>query len=141
VDKSFLRIIAEYVEQPGGHELAPKLYRMVAEHIRARLDPDESALVAGWFDRLAAGADPQEVFVTKSKGGRKKKGAPDNYDIAWIVHLAIANGVKPAEAYRKVSEHVTVTAHGQTKKMSERTVANIYSRLKAEISELHKNLP
>jgi hypothetical protein len=143
VGNPLIEIIAERVEQAGGHELAPKLYRMVSERIRARLDPDEAAVVAAWFDRLAAGEDPRKVFATNSRGRKKKgKDGPDDYDIAWIVHLAIEHGVEPTNVYREVAKRITVTGkHGERKPMDHRTVANIYSRLKAEITRLHKNSP
>src|SRR5688572_344183 len=107
-DKSLIEIFAAEVQKPGGHRAAPILYRMVAEDVRARFNPEDAAVVAAWFERLAAGEDPRKVFVTKSRGGRprkEEKAAANDYDIAWIVHLAIKRQVaKPAEVYKRVGK-------------------------------------
>jgi hypothetical protein len=131
-EKSMLAILADEVAKANGHEMAPKLYRLVSELVRSRLDPRDAAIVAAWFDHLADGVDPRTVFVTKSRGGRPRKSGVDDYDIAWIVHTAICEDCKPDEVYKSVGK-----AHG----LKPRTVSNIYSRLKAEVSKLHKNLP
>ncbi len=131
--KSLVETLAEEVAKPGGRALVPKLYGMVAEIIRARvLDESEARVVADWFARLAAGEDPREVFGV-SRGGRPRKGesGPDDHDIAWIVHMALSRGIDSRVVYAGVAK-----AH----RLKPRTVANIYGRLKAEVSELHKNL-
>jgi hypothetical protein len=131
-NKSLVETTAEAFSESGGQELAGHLYRLVAERVRQRaLDESEAKVIADWFDRLAKGEDPRKVFQHR-RGGRPRKGrnGPDDSDIAWIVHLALARGVKPAAVYLGVAK-----AHG----LKPRTVQNIYGRLKAEVSELHKN--
>lgn len=80
------------------------LFRAVAERVRScMLDPDEAAVIATWFDRLAAGDDARKVFFNETRG--RPKGAtgmkvvrgqevrlPDHLDLAWSMRRAIAAG-------------------------------------------------
>lgn len=122
----------------GDRDTAPILFRAVAEVLRSRLRPEDAAVVATWFDRMAAGESPTDV-LTPSRAGRPKgktsdRGPmangriPDDIDVAWIVrqNLAIAQetGVRPGVVYAGVAKAL---------KMSTGTVRNIYSRLKDEL--------
>jgi len=116
-----IRVFAEMAAK-GDDEAAKKLYRMVSERIRARMLPEDADVIAGWFDRLAAGESPARVFPAKS-AGRPKKAGIDDIDIAWIVRQNLQRGLQPGEVYRGVGK-----AHG----LGWRTVANIYSKIKKQ---------
>lgn len=120
-----IKLIAEAAEQDA--KLRPKLYRMVAERIRARLSPKDAAIVARWFDQLAAGEDATKIFPSTKVGrpkGSTNQPRADDIDIAWIVRQHMEAGqLKPGEIYSGVAK-----AHG----MKPGTVANIYSRVKKQ---------
>lgn len=79
-----------------------RLFRAVSERVRTGLlTADESALIAEWFDRLAAGDDPKKVFMGETRG-RKRGGTntkylkdadvklPDHVDLCWNLRRWIA---------------------------------------------------
>jgi hypothetical protein len=135
---SLIGMIAELVAA-GDASMAPELFGMIAETLRARLDPDDAIVVATWFDRMAAGEAPAAVLLPRS-GGRPKGATkarkpmpdgriPDDLDIAWIVHTNLCRN-KAGVVYKGVAKAFGMTAG---------RVRNIYSEHRAELEKLHEN--
>jgi hypothetical protein len=122
-------MISYFAKHADDRESQLHLYRVVAETLRSRLDPDDALIVASWFDRLAAGANPKAVFPApkgRKRGSTTKRGPmadgriPDDIDVTWLVRQAKErHNLTAAEASRKVAEAL---------KMDPRTVQNIYTR-------------
>lgn len=111
------------------------VFRYVAECATSRvLQFGDSTIIAEWFNRLAEGESPLDVFGYAEHGRPRGKTAkrepmsngqePDDIDIAWIVQRNLDAGGKPGEVYEGVAK-----AFG----MERRTVANIYSRNKRHL--------
>lgn len=123
-DSGLLETVARH--SASHPDMLPTLFRMVAGRLRTRvLEASEARLVAGWFDRLAAGERPESVF--RSKPGRPR--SANHYDVAWIVHLNIEANMDKSDVYRLV---------GKKFGLKPGTVRNIHSRLKSEIASLHE---
>lgn len=106
---------------------APVLWGAVAETIRARLDPIDADIVAGFFDRLARGDDPRVVFQT-DKGGHRRKTEGDPLDIAWRVHFAKHAHIDEQIAFKRIAK-----AEG----LKVDTVRRYYDKHRVEIESLH----
>jgi len=145
--KSFCTFLAKEVEEHG-YRCAPALFEQVASDVRELLDEPDAALIAGWFDRLAAGEDARKVFFQKRTAGRPLgKTKPrisigfsgttlDDTTIAEIIHVnltKIKNGDKRilrnvANSARKVGEFYKRL--GKALNMNPRTLRRIYTRHK-----------
>lgn len=140
--RTSITMLAEAVAE-GQRDAGPMLFGTVAARVRARLDPADADVVAGWFDRLASGEDPAEIFMT-NRGGRPKGRTdqrklmpdgrePDDWDIAFIVHQNMKRrlGMEPRPKATLIYKGVA-KAFG----MDDRTVSNIYSRCKKDLPDL-----
>ena len=134
-----IRMLAE--SSRADPAVLPYLFRLLAQEVRSRvLQVDDADLIAGWFDRIAAGESPADVLPHKPPGRPRKVTAPrkpmgdgripDDYDVAHIVHQNVSAGMKRSEVCRKVAKALG---------MREGTVRNIYSRLRTEMKILHRN--
>jgi hypothetical protein len=123
VRKTLLELRADRAQKDPAE--ARKLYGHVADLVRSRLAPEDAAIVAPWFDRLATGEALERVFPSQKKRGRPKDATRlDDIDIAWICRQHIdARTLKPREVYAGVAK-----AH----RLQPATVANIYSRIKRQ---------
>lgn len=112
-------MIDYFVEHKFPREM---LYRLVAQTIRSQLDPADAAIVAGWFDRMAAGESAASVF--RRKAGPKSK--RDDVMLAWAIRRRIEiDRQSPTEVYKEAAKFLSTKA----RKVKPRTVANLYSRL------------
>lgn len=95
------------------------LFGAVAERIRScMLDPTEASLIAGWFDRLAAGDDPKCVLYGETRG--RKRGTtgeklyapgvrlPDHADLCWRMREAMTQH-DPESVFAAVAKVYSVT--------------------------------
>ena len=110
---------------PDEPETIPRVYQLCADALRRRvLSEGDAELIACWFDRLAAGEDPGKVFIRARAGrplGRTTKPRPDDTDIYWFVRWNLEAGHKPGATYRHVAKLCG---------LKDRTIANIYSKIK-----------
>lgn len=118
-------------------ENAPHLYRAVAETIRSRvLQAEDAAVIAEWFDRLAAGEAANKVFPLTRPGRPKKKSSDtqhDDIDIAWMVRQNVAKIPKGATTpQRKKLMTMIYKGVAAAHRLKPATVANIYSRVKKQ---------
>lgn len=93
---SYLRILAESTK---GKE-RQILFGAIAERVRScMLDPDEADIIAGLFDRLAAGEKPDKVLRGETRGRPKRATGtktvrgnevrlPDHADLCWSIRHA-----------------------------------------------------
>lgn len=115
---SILRMMDSHVK---GQKRAT-LFRAVAERIRTcMLDPDEAALIAKWFDRLAAGEDSTKILWGETRGRPKRSTGgkfiggevvrlPDHVDLCWTIRQAIARGNADDVVFGEVAELYGVTS-------------------------------
>lgn len=98
----------------NGHEDEQNLFfDIVAERIRARLEPAEASVVASLFERMRNGEAPSRVF--RRRPGRKPgttnrkhiKGKevslPDPFDLCWKVRQLIRAGNEPSSVFASVA--------------------------------------
>jgi hypothetical protein len=117
-------------------DAAKMLYRLVSERVRSRLSPEDAAVIAAWFDRLAKGEDARTVFPRTSRRRGRPRGSRsypvgptrverprvDDIDIAWMVRQRLETGnPKPGQVYAEIAKAL---------RMKARNVANIYARVK-----------
>lgn len=110
---SLLRLLHENLRRDDRR----KLFAAAAARVRTGLlTPDESELIASWFEQIADGKNPQDVLFGERRGRKRNantatylKGRevslPDHVDLCWTIRRGIAQTGNEEQIFKTVADH------------------------------------